>query len=88
MRVINYATGVMEMESAMGSIYSQDSVVYTSGIILSFNESHTLSFPFFDLTSCFGDIDDPCNCMDPHHQVVSYVLTLFLYSSCQNHLFS
>ena len=77
-------TGVTGMDGATGSIYSGDSEVdrpsshISSCIILSFDESHTQSFPTFDLTWSFRDF------MDPHGKVVSYLLTLFLCYSSQN----
>jgi len=42
---------------------------------------HTLSFPTFGLTRSIGDFMYPCNFVDPHGRVVSYLLTLFLRSS-------
>jgi len=42
---------------------------------------HTLSFPTFGLTQSFRDFVDLRNCVDPHGQVVSYLLTIFLHSS-------
>jgi len=44
----------------------------------------TLSFPTFGLTCYVWDFVDPCNCVDPQHRVVSYLLTRFLGSSNQN----
>ena len=78
----------MVMDGAMGSIYLADPGVHRASshilscIFISFNESHTLSFPTFDLTHSFRDF------VDPHGQVVSYLLTLFLRSSRQNRSFS
>jgi hypothetical protein len=48
----------------------------------------TLSFSTFDLTCPFWYFVDPHNCMDPHSQIVSYLLTFFLWFSSQNHSFS
>ena len=44
---------------------------------------HTRSFPKFGLTLSFRDFMNPPNCVDPHCQVVSYLLT-FLPSLSEN----
>jgi len=85
MTEMDWPTGVTEMVGVTGSIYSGDHGVDRSHIILSYDESHTPSFPSFDPTPSFGDIVDPSNCVDPHGRVLSYLLTLFLLSSSQNH---
>jgi len=82
MTKMDWVTGVTEMDEATGSIYLGDPRVDRFYIILSYNESHTLSFASFDLNRSLRDF------VDPHGQVVSYLLTLFLRSSSQNRSFS
>jgi hypothetical protein len=78
-------TGVTEVEWATRSIYSGDSRVDRQ--YLSFISSchptkiHTLSFPTFGLTRSLRDFVDSCDCVEPHGQVVSYLLTFFQCSS-------
>ena len=77
-------TGVTEVEWAMQSIYSGDPGVDRQHLIFISSchttKIHTLSFPTFGLTRSVRDVD-PCNCVDPHGRVVSYLLTFFLRSS-------
>jgi len=82
---VYWDTGVGEMDRPMGSIYSGDlgldklsSHRVPHHLISLCNEIHTLSFPLFDITCSFRDM------VDPHGQVVSYPLTRFLRSLCQN----
>jgi len=77
-------TGVTEVDRVTGSIYSADPGVDRHHLI-SISTYHTmkihnLSFPTFGLTRSVRDFVDPCNCVDPHGRVVSYLLT-FLHSS-------
>ena len=77
-------TGVLEVDRVRGSIYSADPGVDIHHLI-SISSSHTmkirtLSFPTFGLTCSVRDFVDPHNCVDPHGQVVFYLLT-FLRSS-------
>ena len=85
-------TGVTEVDIVMGSIYSAAPGVdrhHLISISLYYTiKIHTLSFPTFGLTRSVQDFLDPCNCMDPQHRVVSYLLTQFLRSSNQNCTFS
>ena len=75
---------VTVVDRVTGSIYSADPRVdrYHLISISSYHtmEIHTLSFPTFGLTCSVRDFVDPHNCVDPHRQVVSYLLT-FLRSS-------
>ena len=77
-------TVVTVVDRVTGSIYLADPGVdrYHLISISSYHtmEIHTLSFPTFGLTRSVRDFVDPRNCMDPHCQVVSYLLT-FLRSS-------
>jgi len=73
-------SGVREIDWATGRIYSGDSGVDSHHIILSYTELHTLSFPTLDLTPSFLNFVDPCHCVDPHGQVVSYDVSLFISS--------
>ena len=82
MTEMDWATGVKEMDAATGSIYSGDPGVDRFRIILSYNESHTLSVPFFDITRSFWDF------VDPHGRVASCRLTLFLHSSSKTRFVS
>jgi len=65
-------TGVMEVDRVTGSIYSADPRVDRHDLISIFSyhtiKSHTLSFPTFGLTRSVRDF------VDPHGQVVSYLL--------------
>ena len=47
----------------------------------------TLSFPTFGLTCSVQDSMEPCSCMDPQRQVVSYLPTRFLPCFKQNRTF-
>jgi len=47
-------------------------------------KTHSLLFRTFSITCPFGDLLDHCNCMDPHRQEVSYLLTCFLQSMSWN----
>jgi len=84
--------GLTAVDWETGSIYSADSGVDRHHLIFisSYNtmKVHTLSFQTFDLTCCFRNFADPCNCVDPQCQVVSYLLTPVLHSSRQNHSFT
>jgi len=77
-------TWVTEVDRVTGSIYSVDPGVDRHHLISisSYHTMtiHTLSFPTFGLTCSVRDFVDPPNCVDPHCQVVSYLLT-FLRSS-------
>jgi len=77
-------TGVTEVDRVTGSIYSAYSGVDRHHLISisSYHTMniHTLSFPTFGLTRSVRDFVDPRNCVDPHAQIVSYLLT-FLRSS-------
>jgi len=77
-------TGVTEVEWATHSIYSGDPGVDRYQLIFISSchtmKIHTLSFPTFGLTRSFREFLHPCNCVDPHGRVVSYLWT-FLHSS-------
>jgi len=78
-------TGVTKMDWATGSIYLGDPVVDRSHHILSSYNQYTLYLSqHLGLTCSVWDGMDPCNCVDPHKQVVPNLLTLFLPSSGQN----
>jgi len=83
---------IMEVDWATGSIYLGDPGVdrYHLIFISSYHTTKipTLSFPTFALTRSFRDFVDPRNSVDPHGQVVSYLLTVFLRSSSWNCIFS
>jgi len=78
-------TGVMEVVTVTGSIYSADPGVDRHHLI-SISSHHTmtihsLSFPTCGLSCSVRDFVDPHNCVDPHGQAVSYLLTFLRCSS-------
>ena len=83
-RQLSGDTGITEVDRVMGSIYSADPGVDRHHLI-SISSYHmmkidTPSFPTFGLSHSVRDFLDPRTCMDPHSQVVSYLLTLLLRS--------
>jgi len=72
-------TCVTEVGRVTGSIYSADRGVHRHPVfsISSYHtmKRHTLSFPAVSLTWSVRDFVDLCNCVDPQHRVVSYLLT-------------
>jgi hypothetical protein len=84
-------TGIREADWVTWSINLRDSGVDRHYPISPYHHTtkiHTLSFLTFGLTRSFQDFVDRRNCAVPHSRVVSYLLTLFLRSSSQNHSFS
>jgi len=76
-------TGVTVVDKVMGSIYSADSGA-DRHYLISISSYHTmkvltLSFPNFGLTQSVREIGDPCNCVDPQHRAVSYLLTCYTF---------
>jgi len=68
-------TGVTEVDSVTGSLYSADHGVHRHHLISisSYHtmKIHTLSFPTFTLTRSVRDFVDPCNCVNHQSRVVS-----------------
>lgn len=86
-RVVYGDSGVTETDCVIGSNYFGDSKVDRHHLIIQQN-AHSI-FPALGLTGCFRDFIDPCNlCGSSWLGTLSYSLTLFLCSSCQNCSFS
>jgi len=79
-------TGATNMDGVTGSIYSGDPRVDTFHLISSSGKEYTLYLSqHLVLTHSFPDFVDPHNCIDPHVQIVSYLLARLLQYMSQNH---